>query len=364
MKELNRTRYQGFDVARALAIFGMVVVNFKIAMNADFGNAFWLSFAGLFEGRASALFVILAGVGLSFLSDKARGSGSLELIAQTRLKIIKRALLLIIIGLLYTPIWEADILHFYGVYFFIAAALIKLSDRGLLLMAAVITAAFPLLFLGFDYEQNWNWNTLKYEHFWTFDGMVRHILFNGFHPVFPWLAFLILGMWLARQDLQSSVFKGRLALIAVGILGLCEFGSAALQDLLGSDSLTWGLSPEEVSFLFSTSVIPPMPQYVLSAASSAVLIILACLAVSERLASPRLIFCLSKTGQLSLSLYVAHVVVGMGILEALGYLENQSIEVSLFSAMVFCLTGSLFSVLWLRHFNTGPLEALFKKLST
>jgi uncharacterized protein len=74
-----KQRVTGFDLARALAIFGMVIVNFKIAMNAETGNLLLMSFAGLFEGRASALFVILAGVGVTFLTNKARefGDGSL-----------------------------------------------------------------------------------------------------------------------------------------------------------------------------------------------------------------------------------------------------------------------------------------------
>ena len=63
------SRILGFDIARALAIFGMVIVNFKIAMEAQTGTHFWLGFAQLFEGRASALFVILAGVGISLKQD-------------------------------------------------------------------------------------------------------------------------------------------------------------------------------------------------------------------------------------------------------------------------------------------------------
>jgi uncharacterized membrane protein len=61
-------RIIGYDVARALAIFGMVVVNFKVVMAASEADPGWLaSLVGLLEGRAAATFVILAGVGLSLL---------------------------------------------------------------------------------------------------------------------------------------------------------------------------------------------------------------------------------------------------------------------------------------------------------
>lgn len=74
----------GFDFARAIAIFGMVIVNFKIAMNAEKGNQVLLWFSGLFEGRASALFVELAGIGLTFLTSKARLSGDRVLIRRSQ----------------------------------------------------------------------------------------------------------------------------------------------------------------------------------------------------------------------------------------------------------------------------------------
>ena len=63
-------RLIGIDFARALALFGMVIVNFKLAMNADIGTPQLIEFAALFEGRASALFVILAGIGIAFLTKK------------------------------------------------------------------------------------------------------------------------------------------------------------------------------------------------------------------------------------------------------------------------------------------------------
>ena len=63
-------RVTGYDLARALALFGMVIVNFKVAMSAETGHAFLIDFASLLEGRASALFVMLAGVGITFLTEK------------------------------------------------------------------------------------------------------------------------------------------------------------------------------------------------------------------------------------------------------------------------------------------------------
>ena len=357
-----KQRVLGFDVARALAIFGMVIVNFKIAMNATDGNQLLANFAQLFEGRASALFVILAGVGVTFLTNRARKSNDQQLISDGRLSLVKRGILLIAIGLAYTPIWEADILHFYGFYFLIAAAIYRINDRSMFLVSVLIMVSFPILMIFFNYEQNWDWATLEYKNLWTVDGMVRHILFNGFHPVFPWAAFLVFGMWLGRQELSRHSVRTRLLIWSVIILLVTEVSFYLIRTALG-DSGGLEMTSEEVQFLFSVSIIPPLPQYLISAASSAVIILIASLHFSEKYAGSNVIKWLYKTGQLSLTLYVAHVIIGMGFLDSFGVLENQTIDFSLLSAAIFCVIGGVFSVIWLKYFKMGPLEALFRKVA-
>jgi uncharacterized membrane protein YeiB len=80
-----KQRIIGYDLARALAIFGMVVVNFKIVMGAEQNGPPWLTqLVGLLEGRAAATFVVLAGVGLSLLSRNSRDLMDRDLLAQDR----------------------------------------------------------------------------------------------------------------------------------------------------------------------------------------------------------------------------------------------------------------------------------------
>jgi uncharacterized membrane protein YeiB len=356
-------RVSGFDLARALAIFGMVIVNFKLAMNANTGNQLLMSFVHLFEGRASALFVILAGVGITFMTNKVRVSSDSISISKGRLSLIKRGLLLVFIGLLYTPIWEADILHFYGFYFLIASVVFMFNDRTLLLVSTMIMLAFPSLMLFFNYEQNWNWVSLTYENFWSLDGMVRHIVFNGFHPVFPWAAFLIFGMWLGRQNLSQKATRKRLLLSSVITLIVIESLFYIIRLTIG-DGTALEMTNGEVKFLFSTSIIPPLPQYIISAGSSAVIVLIGCLYFSDKFPESNIHKWLCQTGKLSLTLYVAHVILGMGILESMGLLVNQTINFSLFSALIFCICGIIFSVIWFKYFKTGPLEWLFRKVAS
>ncbi|KPH64651.1 DUF418 domain-containing protein [Pseudoalteromonas porphyrae] len=349
------------DIARALAIFGMVIVNFKIAMNVQPGNSPLYLFSSLFEGRASALFVILAGIGITFMTLKARQSGLSSEVTKSKWSLIKRAVLLMLIGLAYVPIWEADILHFYGVYFIIAACIFTLSNRVLLLISGFFVLAFPLLLICFDYSYGWDWNTLTYHGFWTVDGMLRHVFFNGFHPVFPWCGFLVFGMWLGRQDLLDSQFRKQLLIGSIAVLLITELLFYGLR-LLTKTHAELGIDLELSSFLLSTSIIPPLPQYMLSATSSSVIVLVGCFYFTDTFQTNKLSHWLKQTGQISLTLYVAHVLVGMGVLESLGLLNNQTIGMALFSALLFCLFSIIFSVCWLNKFKAGPLEWVFKKL--
>ena len=65
------SRIAGFDLARAIALLGMVFVNFKYLMKADDFEYPWLLWlSDWLDGRPAATFVILAGIGKYFASNE------------------------------------------------------------------------------------------------------------------------------------------------------------------------------------------------------------------------------------------------------------------------------------------------------
>ena len=357
-----KKRIAGYDVARALAVFGMVVVNFKIVMGAEQAGPHWLlSVAGPLDGRAAATFVVLAGAGLSLLSRKARETNDLVALAGHRTLLLKRALFLFIVGLCYTPLWPADILHFYGIYIAVGALVLGASGRWLWGLTAGFGLGFVVLLFVFNYEVGWDFETLTYSGFWTPRGMIRHLFFNGFHPVFPWTAFLLAGMWLGRQDLRDPAVGRRVLVGSVGVAVVAEAASWLLVRTLSTG--TSMLEDEIVEALFGTAPMPPMPLYLLAGGGTAIAVIVGCIFLTERYDTARWIPPLVATGQLALTLYVAHVVLGMGTLEVLGRLENQSPPFAIGSALIFCLLSVVFSHFWKQRFRHGPLEWVMRKMT-
>lgn len=151
-------RITALDYARAWAIFGMIIVNYKLAMQAENDGPSWLrELAGLFEGRASSLFIILAGIGVSLMTAKARRSMDKEIIRQNRLSLYKRSGFLLGCGLLLLLIgWSADILHYYAVFMLVGAAMITVSDNKILGLFSVILLVSELSLILFDYSKGWD----------------------------------------------------------------------------------------------------------------------------------------------------------------------------------------------------------------
>jgi len=357
-----KNRIIGFDFARAFAIFIMVFVNFKTVMNATEGPR-WLLFAvELLEGRGAAMFVILAGIGISLMTAKARILNDAFLLKKNRMLLLKRACLLIIIGLLYSFIWPADILHFYGFYLAIAAFLFATKDRYLWLWAAGFTIGFVLLLFLFDYETGWDLVSLTYRNFWSPEGMIRHIFFNGFHPVFPWTAFLFIGIWAGRLNFNDRIVRNRLLVgsLAVWVCAECISKQLASFFLLANIE---SFSPEYIKMLFATNPMPPLPQYILAAGSLALFVITLCVSITLRYSNALWVDILCKTGRISLTLYVAHVVIGMGLLEVIGRLYNQSIDFSVCSALIFNICAVIFALFCINKIRIGPLEWIFRKLA-
>ena len=115
-------RITGIDLTRVFSIFGMMVVNYHFTFGAFQGNKILIELANFFSGRASATFVIIAGVGLILFAKSVRENPSDKKNLDEKMSIIrKRSLFLLLLGTLDLILWSADILRSYGVFFFIAS---------------------------------------------------------------------------------------------------------------------------------------------------------------------------------------------------------------------------------------------------
>jgi len=240
--------------------------------------------------------------------------------------------------------------------------LLTSGKKTILISAITLIVIFPILMIFFNYEIGWNFDTLDYQDFWTIKGFMRNLFFNGFHPVIPWTAFMLFGYWFGKQDLHNNKFVKKTfwisAVIFISIQVLSYFSILFLS--AGSQKTAF-----ELTEIIGTNPMPPLPIYMFSGISVAFAIISACILIAKKFENSFIIDALNKTGQLALTFYVAHVIIGMGIVEAINpsKMGNYAIEFSMIYALIFSLFCIIFAVFWRKYKQSGPLEWIMRKLT-
>ncbi len=304
---VHSARDESIDVARAVAILGMFVIHAVLvlatAVPTQGASGFILWWC---DGRAAATFVTLAGFGVARLAARHDHAEGLRVLH-------RRALVLWVMGVANLMIWPGDILRVYGVALLLAPWLLRLSTRARVVTSIALGIAFPLLMTVIDWTQHWQLETLTYVGVWTPAGFVRNLLYDGFRPVVPWLAFFIMGTVLAEQDLQDARLWRRL-LVAGSVLTLAAvLTSGALNQLLLQHAPQFDALTREG--LVGTTSLPPLPLFLVSAVGTTALLLGSVVALVPHL--PRgLVEPLVATGRRALTWYLLHIVLLMTLYAA------------------------------------------------
>jgi uncharacterized membrane protein YeiB len=78
---------------------------------------------------------------------------------------------------------------------------------------------------------------------------------------------------------------------------------------------------------------------------------------------PGLLRPLVATGQMALTWYFAHILLGLGAVVALGLVGTEPLPVAAGSGLLFFAGAVLVSWLWKKVFRHGPLEWLMRKVA-
>ncbi len=303
---------------------------------------------------------------MSLLKNSILKSNILRQSAKLYLTILKRAAFLFIVGLLFSCVWHADILHFYGAYFAVAVLLVNAPDRILFILTGAVLVCSICLAMPFNYIALPTIDSVWEPAYWTKEGILGDLFINGCYPVFPWIIYFLLGLWLGRQNLSDSRMQKTIFLIAAQIIAICEV-VASLQELLFILAGSFlSNNPILIFFLraldtspFSSSILS-----VFSASSTALVIIILSMKLATRAGHSKWLKPFNATAQMSLTLYIVHI----GIIQLFLLLSGRgametSLEEAWIWAMLFCLLLILLATYWVNHFGRGPLEKILRWIS-
>jgi len=353
-------RIYGYDLARTFALIGMVIISFWELAGEESNAPDWLNFfVEIIMGRAAVAFVILAGVGLHLLTQGACSSRDPVLLAGSRRQLMKRSLFLFIIGILNSLIWPWDILHFYAVYFMIASFLLCASNRLFWILICLAILTFSIYMFVTEFERATEWDSIGPTDLWYLSGVFYHLLFGGLYPVFPWIGFVFIGIWLGRRDLTSRDFRKKMIFLSIGAVIVSEAAAWLFFRVYTSE---WRLGwVESLAPWLQIDAWEPMPLFCLSGAGGAIIMISICMILTEKLASAKWLPPLVAVGQSTMTLYVAHTLVGSIVLLVMDQFELAYPLFAVWGTLAYFSVATLFCYYWNRRFKRGPLELLMRR---
>ncbi len=318
-------RLAGIDVARGVAILGMLWAHFAPDGTRD----------GLADGRSSVLFAVLAGVSLGLLTGGANPPLPPERM-RAAVSVALRGFWLIVLGrglwVLGTPI--AVILDYYGVLFLVLLPVLFAPRRVLALVVAAAATLGALVVQTVGEDLNGAFapaSPLQWPGHW---------FVTGFYPDLVWAAYAAVGLLVARSDLgsratQLRMVAGGVLASAVGYGGAAGFG----QDAAAHSNTTWEV-------LGSGGV----------AVALIGVLLIACTAPQiARALSP-----IGATGSMPLTVYTGQLLVLAVFLVVTG----GAIGIEHWWLLGgIALASVVFAVLWRRFVGRGPMEQLMATLT-
>lgn len=345
-------RLHGPDVVRAVALIGVVVMNYRgyllLRDDRPAGDG-WVErlvdpWDGPLSTRFAATFVLVAGVGVTLLTRRAAGDPTL--VGAMRWRLVRRGVLLYVVGLVLDEIWPGTILPYYGAMFVLGALVFTWRSRWIVLAGVLTVAASASLRL-WRFERDRDGVSTQWLTSPGDDSIRRYVfgvVVNGTHPLLPWFAFLCAGIVLGRV-LSASWWRS--ATLGGGALLVLVAWVLSSSPTTEWQEVAFSLDPYDRGFV-----------HVMSTLGTALVAYASLDWVADRF--PTATDPLRRAGQLTLSLYLAHIVVFNLVVDWLGWIEPAGVGSALGFAAVFWSTAVVVGMAWQQRFGRGPAEYVYR----
>ncbi|MFT4843231.1 MAG: hypothetical protein ACI8UD_003022 [Planctomycetota bacterium] len=334
-------RDEALDVARGLAVLGMVWVHF-VPGPSDRAEGLlplihWASVAAL-DGLPAALFLILMGASWSVSEGRICAY------------VIRRAVALSILGLAFWHwVWPNDILVPIAVMMPLLAIVHGMGRRAVVVATLLLLACVPpATALWGDYA----WTDVRGDgtheanhHVGWFT--VRYFLINGAYPLLPWMALPLVGALLAPMRTNAAALT-RVMLVAVGCATI-----ALVVDQFWGDAYAGGIYAH-----FDVTWQPTSLPFVALWGGAATFVIAALWRWSLASALPAALQPIAAVGRVSLSHYLLHTVLVYGAMRASWPAEDWPLRFGLAAAVGYALFALLVTPRLLASGRRGPVETM------
>lgn len=376
----TRPRLEGLDLARWLAVTGMLTVHFTVPF-LEPGTVTGVLIHKAAWGRSTILFTFLAGVSLALVS----GAGSPHRGARgnvTAGRITVRGLLLMGIGWALTAVvapTEAAltvILTYYGLYFLLVLPFLRLNARWSAATAVAAVLVGPqLLFVlrrshaagGWFHDFTEAWNRFSLGHIFLDQGLLD-LAVHGFYPALSYIAVVLAGVAVGRSNLHSHTVRMGLAALGLFLNSVAYRGSwhawesYSLVVALGNRDRVQGPIPtDDARWLLTSASHTATTPEILGGTGLALFVFVVCLYAAEHL--PRLLAPLTAAGTMALTIYALHALAMAWQADLGPYLDDREWLFNEYMAELFIVGSVVVAFAWRRLIGRGPLEAFVSTVS-
>ena len=362
---IRPSRIPSLDVTRAIALVGVVMMNYHAYLNKDkafypprpsFAERVFNPLSGILTTRFAAAFVLVAGMSIALLVQSAMQSGNTELIHSAQMKLARRGLFLYALGAAVQWIWPGTILFYYGAFLLIAAVMCTWSNRSLIAVSVISIAVSTGLsaWRGYQFFQGNFTQWLS-----PAPNSPRNLLIRTFfdytHPVFPWITFICAGIILGRNLERLTQLRTRIMLWS----GVALFATFVIRTFVMPDSLS-SQSDYVLQRALSTNNHEHAVLHVTSTLAVALLAFCAISLITDSRTTSRAVAFFARTGQMTLSIYLAHVLVFNLVVNWLNWVRPTGLDTALVLSLSFCIVAVPVSSLYFRRFGIGPGERVYR----
>ena len=378
-------RILDIDILRGFALLGVILVNiFYFHVPAEHFSSYYEQFSDLlnkgalyvvnwfFTGKFYPIFSFLFGLGFSiqFLKAKQKNTDPYTFLA-------RRLAILMLFGLAHIIfVWEEDILFIYALFGFVLLALIKFPPSFILVAALLLYFASPVFdivsqFLQLNSDASGPFNSVEaYTEFYvnaSYWQILRERIAiyvrkydqpGEIISLLNRLAFFLMGLYAGKKNYiatfgEQSGYWFRMLLISIGV-----FSVGFLLDKLWLKDLDTARSP---ALLLSIEEI-------VNSISNLFQVFVYIIGFLLLLTVPRirsLLLPLANIGRTALTVYLTHTIVFSLLFYSFGLKLYASLAPAQLLVIALCLflADVLLSILWLKYFQYGPLEWIWRSLT-
>lgn len=362
-------RHAPLDVARTVALFGIIVLNYHGYLNFHSGNAptspsmferWWHPFEGVLANPFPVGFVMVAGMGVAMMVADANNEA--RILSEVRWRLARRGMFLFTLGYIIEWVWPGTILPYYGAFFVVAGVIAPWSRTRLIALA--ITASVVAAGVSWwRLEQSFRGNLTGWLSPSAPDSP-RNLLIRLFidytHPIFPWLSFFIFGILLGRSYDRIATFAGKLSAICVGLVGFCYSLNSIVDSQTYGDARNGVVEALRWRQLASTQPFDRGLLYVGAAIGVVGATFVFIWRLCERFENSLVVRVSQTTGQMTLTIYLAHIFVYNLVVNQLGLIKPSGLDTAMAMSVAVYIVAIVWANWWQPKFGRGPAERLYR----